>query len=256
MEQHLSSNYHTGFAKFRRGAEIRREAQPDDLYICTYCEQTADDQAMQDDGDAGQPTYSTFASLEEHLKTSSEAVHGKRHEELKEIDGWYETEFYKQPLEDTARKARQMAHKNLRAMGVELIHQSAIGPPGREYPDFPGVVRGAGASTTPERFAHSVQSGLPQSDHIPLKYAGNVAKGIAPTSAVPPAFSDVVVHGQGGTQLTGRSYAVTQASSSLPRVEQSSADRSIDISSDDEVTDNGGDDDESDDGDGDRMELD
>lgn len=192
LTYHLDGNFHTGMEKFKRAAEIRQADDPDDLYLCIYCEEAAQDR-LQHYAHLGlsppDTSFETVADLVKHIRASSVQTDGEKHDELKEMGGWYEEEFYPHVTEQTKIKASQLGAKNLKKLGVNVTKQPAA--TGLEpAPSHPGVVRGAQPKTEiPSRFAGSVQaSALSAVPQIPPKFTGAVQHNDTQSSSTIPGF--------------------------------------------------------------------
>ncbi|KAK5174470.1 uncharacterized protein LTR77_001550 [Saxophila tyrrhenica] len=194
LNNHLEGNFHSAQSTFRRAAAIRRASHPDNLFVCPYCEEAVDDRekffrAM----DAQYPGITTFSEISElfyHISHSNDQTDGPKHDELKELGGWYESDFYPTTSTETTLKARQLSHKNLKAMGVQIIEQRQVIAGAEQYDSFPGIVKGS-HDGVPPRFVSSVRSGAP--NEIPSKFAGIVVRGLQATQPVPDAFRSNVV---------------------------------------------------------------
>lgn len=192
LDNHVNGGYHTLQFKFQRGAEIRKAAHPEGKYSCPYCDEAAEDRAafFKERGlQAPKNEFSTHTKLSHHVFTSTETTDGKKHDELKDLGGWYDDDFYHKTSEQTRIKARQAGHRILRAAGVKLVKQRLVKGGVEQYANFPGVVRGFN-DNIPFRFTGSIKRSLELMtfDNIPPKFVNVVIPGTRPLGTIPESF--------------------------------------------------------------------
>ncbi|SMR46944.1 unnamed protein product [Zymoseptoria tritici ST99CH_3D1] len=192
LKNHLSSNYHSLQSGFKRTAEARYSETDDEGYACVYCEQAEDDRRKHFGDFMTEPPSCYFArwkDLIRHVKESNAATDGRKHDELKELAGWYDVSTAKQEDPQSTIKRQQRAAKNLTAMGIELIKvRSADGT--ESHSARPGLVKGYKNlhSAPPARFSTSLCTQQPAYPP-PHKFASSLRYGLPSTeTAILPAY--------------------------------------------------------------------
>ncbi|SMY20838.1 unnamed protein product [Zymoseptoria tritici ST99CH_1A5] len=199
LNNHLSSNYHSLESGFRRAADARYNNTEDEGYICVYCEQAEEDRTKHFQDLMADPPSASFPLLRDlikHVKESNAAIDGHKHDELKELAGWYDSSMAKKVDPQSAIKKQQLGAKNLKAMGIELIKvNTADGT--QPHPARPGLVKGKKnpEPDPPARFSTSLSIGQP-APQLPVKFATSLQYGPVPIdSGIPAAFQNSLSSG-------------------------------------------------------------
>ena len=226
LDAHLEGKFHTGISKFERLVKIAASEHPDASIECPYC--TGADMAAHaevlgvEEGDISFAPTSSFralTNLKTHIEDSNAATHGKEHDELKALGGWYEPDFY--PPKKSARtqvKQAAQAKKNLKNLGIELAKARPVNP-GEPHPTFPGVAYGHQPGIPP-RFANSIiATASPSALPVPPRFAHLISAG-TPSQGIPSGFEGLAVPAKSVQEQTAMPAGLTHAT---PAVAQTPA---------------------------------
>ncbi|SMY24059.1 unnamed protein product [Zymoseptoria tritici ST99CH_1A5] len=223
LDNHLNGNTHTAEEKFKRAAIARFEANDEESWVCPYCEQAGQDRAAHFSGtDIPPSSFSKLTRLVAHVRASNAETDGRKHDELKDLGGWYDPALARRTDPQTAIKASQGGAKNLKKMGIELIKvRSTPGTEPYPHPHMPGLVKGMPNSEgIPSKFATSLSTGQQPQPPMPLKFATSLQYGAPSTSVgIPSAFQGSLALGSAtsGTVTTpARTQGPPQKSTPRP----------------------------------------
>ncbi|KAK4545856.1 hypothetical protein LTR36_002420 [Oleoguttula mirabilis] len=192
LDSHLNGNFHHPVSKWKRKAEFECKNE-DGRFACPYCEGA---------GAPDVPAYKRLQDLILHIMDSSQISTGRKHDELKAADGWYDDDFqYAHNLPPSMESvAKHMARgaKNLAAAGIDTTPRRQLLQP-EPYERSKSIVRGSHPEAPlPARIAPYVQSGpptLPTAEHaIPPHLVDYVGTGYMKAPNPLPAYMKDVVN--------------------------------------------------------------
>jgi len=162
LKAHMATAQHWPSSRWRRRMQARHDGHPDKLWLCPYCAESS--------------SFDSFAALEQHCANSTVQSQGGEHEELKEVDGWFASDWngVTEGLSNTKHQRYVHGQNILKAAGFDI---TASPPLTTSYPHatMPGVVHGhLTDGSIPSRLAAKVIKAGPGVRAVPARLQASV----------------------------------------------------------------------------------
>ncbi|KAK5116858.1 hypothetical protein LTR85_009118 [Meristemomyces frigidus] len=155
LDSHLNGNFHHPVSKWKRKADYEYKDE-NGRFACPYCEGA---------GLPDIPAYKRLQDLIVHIMESSQLSTGRKHDELKAADGWYDDDFQHAdnlpPSIESVAKHMARGVKKLNEVGIDTSPQRQLLRP-EPFEGSDSIVRGSHPDAPlSARYGPYVDSGAP-----------------------------------------------------------------------------------------------